>query len=162
MDILKILKLVLIEEKLLTPNFSSRRRNQTCWRCGETGLKLPKKTCTPGSRLFLFGPFCSRREIANSKLLIEKKKSDLLEMWGDRLEAAEKNLYTWLEIIPVRTLLFKKCEMMPMMTKLSRLALSREDKIGASVCQRIFQELENQLNEAVEAKKVLQIDIEDD
>lgn len=97
----------------------------------------------------------NRARNSNSKKLIEKKKSDLLEMWGDRLEAAEKNLYTWLEIIPVRTLLFKKCEMLPMMTKLSRLALTREDEIGDSVCQRIFQELELQLNEACETKKLL-------
>ena len=49
--------------------------------------------------------------------LIEKKKQELLAMWNDRLEGIEKSLGYWLEVVSVRTLLFKKSEMMQTMLR---------------------------------------------
>ena len=71
-----------------------------------------------------------------------KKKNELLELWNDRLEGVEKNMVYWLEIISVRTLLFHKKDMMPIMIRFAQLAIQK-GKIG--LCHRIFSELETEL-----------------
>ena len=84
----------------------------------------------------------SNYEILTSDKLIAKKKAELLELWADRIEGIEKNMSYWLEIISVRTLLFKKSEMMPIMFRFAQLAIQKR-KLG--LCQRIFAELQEEI-----------------
>jgi FKBP12-rapamycin complex-associated protein len=81
-------------------------------------------------------------EFTNTEKLVSKKRNELLEMWNDRLEGVEKNMSYWLEIIAVRTLLFKKQEMLPIMIRFAQLALQ---KGKVELCHRIFTELEAEL-----------------
>ena len=76
--------------------------------------------------------------------LIGKRKGDLLDMWSDRLYGVEKNLGYWLEILGVRTLLFRKCEMIPVMTKFAKMAIVQGH---SALAQRVFKDLESELNE---------------
>lgn len=88
-------------------------------------------------------------EIMYSKARIETRKRNLLELWSDRLEGTEKNMSHWLQILSVRNLLFKKSEMMPIMLRFAQLAL---EKGMPSLCQRIFNELEDEMTKLDDAQ----------
>jgi FKBP12-rapamycin complex-associated protein len=81
-------------------------------------------------------------EFTNTDKLVSKKRTELLELWNDRLEGVEKNMAYWLEIISVRTLLFRKQDMLPIMIRFAQLSIQK-GKIG--LCHRIFSELEAEL-----------------
>jgi FKBP12-rapamycin complex-associated protein len=96
----------------------------------------------------------SNYEATSSEKLIEKKKMELLELWSDRLEGIEKNLFYWLEVVSVRTLLFKKSEMMPLMFRFAQLAIQKR-KLG--LCQRIFLELEEEMTNLKDAEALFMV-----
>ena len=86
----------------------------------------------------------SNYELNEPKHVITKKKCHLLELWADRIEGAEKNIGYWLEIISIRTLLFKKSDMLPVMIRFAKLAI-KKDK--SALVTRIYKDLEKELEE---------------
>ena len=96
----------------------------------------------------------SNYEILTSEKLVAKKKAELLELWADRIEGVEKNMSYWLEIISVRTLLFKKSEMMPLMFRFAQLAIQKR-KLG--LCQRIFAELQQEMTNIKDGELIFNI-----
>lgn len=93
-------------------------------------------------------------EIMYSKARIEARKRNLLELWSDRIEGIEKNMSYWLEILSVRNLLFKKSEMMPIMLRFAQLAL---EKGMPNLCQRIFNELEDEMTKLDDAQVLFSV-----
>jgi FKBP12-rapamycin complex-associated protein len=84
------------------------------------------------------------------KRLLYKRKVQLLEMWSDRIEGTAKNPQTWLDIISVRSLLFKKWEMMPVMLRFARLAVKKNNY---KLVNRIYSDLEQDLEAEVKRMK---------
>jgi FKBP12-rapamycin complex-associated protein len=88
------------------------------------------------------------------KKLLYKRKVQLLEMWSDRIEGADKNPQTWLDVLSVRTLLFKKWEMMPVMLRFARLAIKKNNQ---KLANRIFSDLEQELDGEVKRRKITEL-----
>jgi FKBP12-rapamycin complex-associated protein len=82
-------------------------------------------------------------EVMNSESDILKRKHELSELWIDRIEGVEKIMGYWLEIISIRTLLFKKSEMLPLMFRFAKWALKKGQP---ALCQRIFSDLEEEMS----------------
>ena len=92
-------------------------------------------------------------EFTNTEKMVQKKKTELLELWNDRLEGVEKTMNNWLDITSVRTLLFRKREMLPAMIRFAQLAVQK-GKI--SLCHRVFAELEEELTNLKDGERLFQ------
>lgn len=84
--------------------------------------------------------------------MIAKKKQRLLEVWADRLEGTEKKVKHWLNIISIRTLLFKKSEMLPVMLRFAKLSIKKDNR---ALVNRIYKDLEEEMEEELRNKQRL-------
>lgn len=84
--------------------------------------------------------------------MIAKRKERLLNVWADRLEGNEKKVKHWLNILSVRSLLFKKSEMLPVMLRFAKLSMKKENR---ALVNRIYKDLEDEMEDELRSKSRL-------